>query len=304
MRSSAATTNVRPLASSHQFLAAALTALIVGSAIGCGNADSGAGNSASGSSTTGNVGGDFASGGVSGPPSSGNGGVGHGGAVATGEVIAVTFEPTAISRTFRQGEPISDLVIKARLSRTPTNITSTNVRDSLDLLAGTPTIAAEADGSFTATLQVVTRKPEPGTYSGAYSLVLCKSHDCSVVQALSPSSVPYTFTVTPLVSASFKLDGELQSQLTRGIDVYGVGWYRVDMKSGNQLEIESSLPVTWQLSDGLDSTIANIETPSPTTWRAVITLKDGLAAWLDDTISFRGLTADQQGINVDVYVSH
>ena len=212
--------------------------------------------------------------------------------------------PTAISRTFRQGEPISDLVIKARLSRTPTNITSTNVRDSLDFLAGTPTIAAEADGSFTATLQVVTRKPEPGTYSGAYSLVLCKSNDCSVVQALSPSSVPYTFTVTPLVSASFKLDGELQSQLTRGIDVYGVGWYRVDMKSGNQIEIESSLPVTWKLSDGLDSTIANIETPSPTTWRAVITLKDGLAAWLDDTISFRGLTADQQGINVDVHVSH
>lgn len=296
----ASSTRVRQ---SKQRLCAALAALLVAGAVACGNTGNGSGNSAGEAPMMGNSGGNAASGGAGGASSTGVGGTtAQGGAIQSGDVISVTFDPSTVSQTFRQGQHIPDLVIKASFSRTPTNITSTSVVDSLDLLSRSATISSEADGSFTATLQIGTGKPEPGIHNGTYTLMLCKSDDCSVVQALSPPSVPYVFTVTPLVSASFKLDGVPQPQFTRGIDVNsGAARYSVDMKSGSQLEIESSLPLTWELTASVDTTIADVETPSPTTWRAVITANNDLA-WFPDALDLTAQTTDEQEIDVAVNI--
>lgn len=276
-----------------------LATILLATTIGCSGSNTDANISSSGNPADDGS----ASAGVNGVNPGGRGGaLGQGGTAQTGGAISVAFEPSTLSRTFRQGQPIAELVIKARLGRIPTNVTAKRVIDSLDFLTRTPSISVESDGSYMARLDVGTNR-EPGIYNGTYTLVLCKSNNCDIVQSLSPSSVPYTFTVTPLVSAAFRLDGVLQSQLTRGVDKEGEGWYRVDLKSGSQIEIESSLPVTWELSDGLMSDITDIKTPSPTTWRAVITLHDDIEDWIEDIIRFTGHTADQQGINVDVYVS-
>lgn len=220
----------------------------------------------------------------------------------TDEVIVVTFDPPVIAETFRQGAPIAELAASAKLSRIPSDVVSKRIFDSLDFISRTPDIKQQADGSFSTSLQINTNR-DAGVYNGTFTLRLCRTNDCSRAYTLSPSSIPYAFTIIPLVSAVIKLDDVVQPQLKRGIDAYGVGWYKVDMKAGSKVEIDTTDPVTWSLEEHNEIVIVTpLSTSTPTAWQGTVSIAPGVPSYLGGPFRLSGQTPDGQGINVDLIV--
>ena len=152
--------------------------------------------------------------------------------------IQVTCSPARITTYLTSWETGQGLVVRASLSPVP----GTSYPQILDsgsvLVAGSTYVTENSDGTFSANLPI-RNDLAPGTYTGTFTLRLCKDYACTGTYPLTGNVVPYTIKKTPpattTATADFKVDG-VSAGTGGAVDGNGVKHYAVSVPTGSVLE--------------------------------------------------------------------
>ena len=176
---------------------------------------------------------------------------------STGDSIEATFSPSSLEASFPA---------KGQSSYPPTATVVATLRDppagKLFARYSTdgpgieqPAIQPEEQGSNHFSI-IVGFDPvlAEGTYQGTLALELCLDRACSVV--VSTAALPYTLNVTPPIELTAFVDGVPTDPL--GLAV----------RDGAVLDLQSSLPVLWSMSQG--GVIVRDTTTTTMSWTATL----------------------------------
>lgn len=205
-----------------------------------------------------------------------NGCGGGGGGDASSDAFHVSFTPNPLVRTLYQHSPGTTVTLYATLSPAPTSTVYVFLEDPQQVLVPGPlAITDQGGGSFSADLPI-DGSLSVGQHNGNFNLHLCKDASCASEYTLDNSVIPYEFTVEPLVTGSFTING-VAVVPTEGFDpMYGYRTYGgITMTSGQTLAVTTSKAMDDSYDLGGLVTLSNVvKSPSTsafTTWQATFT---------------------------------
>jgi len=181
----------------------------------------------------------------------------------SGPTIAVRYNIT----NFNFGVPAGGDVftsVTATLSPVPEGkVYVYVVADKPVLKTGATTVSRNANGSYTAYLQI-----DPslvvGKYTGTLTLQLCQDAACAKQYALSGASLPYSIDVVAPLAVSVTANG-VPVALSNGF------FYRVH--AGETVTVTSNVSTVWgqptNVSTGGTGSLSAVST-TPTTWTATV----------------------------------
>jgi hypothetical protein len=175
--------------------------------------------------------------------------------------ISVSFNVTSLNTGVLVTKSAA-MPVSATLSSLPSgNVFVFIVADKPVIQTGATLVTQNADGSFSVTLET-----DPslavGTYSGTFTLELCKDALCASQYSLTGATLPYTIVVVPAVTLSVTSAG-----LPLSLDLFS----NYDVHSGDTVTITSNIPVTWSQGSSSGSSTATATSTTTTSWTGTIT---------------------------------
>lgn len=185
---------------------------------------------------------------------------GGGGGNSNDSAITLTLNPSTISATFpgnNQSLSIPGVDVTATVSPAITSSVYVYIVDSAGVLVqGATTITSNSNGSYTVRINF-NKSLSPGTYTGNFTIRLCKDSACASEYALNGGRVPYTVTVTPGI--------QIVSATVNGVSVSPTS---LNVRDGDVVTLQSNVPVGWTTAQS--GVIVSNESSSSTLWSATL----------------------------------
>jgi hypothetical protein len=188
-------------------------------------------------------------------------GCGGGGGGGSGQsTTTLTLNPSTLSSTFPGNNqalnfPSADII--ASVSPAITTSVYATITDNVGVLSPGP-VAVTANSNGTYTVQLVFNKSlAAGTYTGVFTVKLCRDRSCVSLYNLNGGSLPYTLTVTSGI--------QILGATVNGVTVSPSS---LNVKDGDIVTLQSDVPVGWSTLNG--GVIISNQSSSSTVWSATL----------------------------------
>jgi hypothetical protein len=201
-----------------------------------------------------------------GVPGGGTGGTGSG-----SNSFHLSFSPAALTAQVTQGAVETGIIVNATLSQQPTGTYYIVITADADVLDAANTYVYIQSPTSAAANVAPSCALTPGTYSGVLTVRLCADQSCTQQLPVSGNTLPYTFTVSPGLVVTAKVDGVPQPGFAAAC-TSNLGAVQVSTNVGQKLELTSTQPVTWSASEvnSFGFPCWSGTTSDATTWSATI----------------------------------
>ncbi|WPB55376.1 hypothetical protein [Xylophilus sp. GOD-11R] len=168
--------------------------------------------------------------------------------------IAMSFSPNPLTATLLTSGPAVGVTVRATITNAPTTtVYAVVVADRPVVQTGAFAVTQVAAGVFSGTVNVSTTLAA-GTYSGNFTLRLCKDTACASEYAVSGNNLPYVITVTPQLALTTSVNGVATAVSNAYLNV----------RSGDVVSVQSNVPVVWSASAIGSSATLNSTPPTVT----------------------------------------
>ncbi|WP_183023441.1 hypothetical protein, partial [Variovorax sp. UMC13] len=194
------------------------------------------------------------------------------------DAIQVTFNPSSLSGSYVLNDPNSSgpgvVLVKARLSSTPAGTLYPVIADPKSFLTNVPGVqiaTRDPDGAYS--MLLLPRLPaSAGVVEGELTLHLCKDSACASEYKLAGATLPYRYVYDEALSVTLNVNGVPATGINNIKAATSGKTFQTNVASGDVLELNSSIPVTWSAYP-MGSTNATINPISSTSknWKASVT---------------------------------
>lgn len=188
-------------------------------------------------------------------------GCGGGGGGGSGQpTTTLTLNPSPVSATFPGNNqalnfPSADIIASVSPAIT-TSVYATIIDNAGVLSPGAVAVTPNGNGTYTVRL-IFNKSLATGTYTGVFTVRLCRDSGCASPYDLNGGSLPYSLTVTSGI--------QIVGATVNGVTVSPVS---LNVRDGDIVTLQSDIPVGWStLNSGV---IISNQSSSSTVWSATL----------------------------------